>query len=121
MGGGKKTQQGADVLSFSFPPVFFSLCWIVPFDLQCSERRALCNISSTHMAVCVTAKHMGGGGGGAVLATAGRCGSGRREREQSGCRGGSVDVRRRTAALHVGVGSFSLLRLLSGAAVTWAP
>lgn len=37
-----------------------SLCWIVLFDLECSERRALCNISSTHMAVCVTAKHTGG-------------------------------------------------------------
>lgn len=53
-----------------FLSFFLSLCWIVLFDLECSERRALCNISSTHMAVCVTAKHMGGrgssGGGGGV-------------------------------------------------------
>lgn len=45
----KKNQQGA---------IF--LCWIVLFDLECSEKRALCNIFSTHMAVCVTAKHIGG-------------------------------------------------------------
>lgn len=38
----------------------FFLCWIVLFDLECSERRALCNIFSTHMADCVTAKHTGG-------------------------------------------------------------
>lgn len=36
------------------------LCWIVLFDPECSERRALCNIFSTHMADCVTAKHTGG-------------------------------------------------------------
>lgn len=38
----------------------FSLCWIVLFDPECSERRALCNVLSTHMADCVTAKHTGG-------------------------------------------------------------
>ena len=37
------------------------LRWIVPFDLECCERRALCNIFSTHMADCVTAKHTHGG------------------------------------------------------------
>lgn len=37
------------------------LCWIVLFDPECGERRALCNIFSAHMADCVTAKHMGGG------------------------------------------------------------
>lgn len=42
----RKNQQGA-----------ISLCWIVLFDLECSERRALCNVFSTHMANCVTAKH----------------------------------------------------------------
>lgn len=39
---------------------FFFFPSAVLFDLECSERRALCNISSTHMAVCVTAKHTGG-------------------------------------------------------------
>lgn len=55
----KENQQGA---------IF--LCWIVLFDLECSERRALCNVFSTHMAHCVTAKHTGGSGrvgGGEVL------------------------------------------------------
>ena len=46
----KKKQQGA---------IF--LCWIVLFDLECSERRALCNVFSTHMADCVTTKHTRGG------------------------------------------------------------
>lgn len=36
------------------------LCWIVLFDLECSESRALCNVFSTHMADCVTAKRTGG-------------------------------------------------------------
>lgn len=39
---------------------FCFLCWIVLFDLECSERRVLCNVFSTHMADCVTAKHTGG-------------------------------------------------------------
>lgn len=38
----------------------FFLRWIVLFDPECSERRALCNIFSAHMADCVTAKHTGG-------------------------------------------------------------
>lgn len=55
---GKKNQQGTGKKKM----FLLSLCWIVLFDLECSERRALCNISSTHMAVCVTAKHTGGSG-----------------------------------------------------------
>lgn len=54
----------------------FFLCRIVPFDPECSERRALCNIFSAHMADCVTAKHTGGewwrrrrGAGGGVAMT----------------------------------------------------
>lgn len=50
---GKENRQGA---------IF--LCWIVLFDLECSEKRALCNVFSTHMANCVTAKHTGGSGSG---------------------------------------------------------
>lgn len=38
----------------------FFLCWIVLFDPECSERRALCNVLGTHMDDCVTAKHTGG-------------------------------------------------------------
>lgn len=69
----------------SFSPRLLSLCWIVLFDLECSERRALCNISSTHMAVCVTAKHMGGrgssggGGGGGAVVRGGGAGQTRQE------------------------------------------
>lgn len=55
----KKNQRGA---------IF--LCWIVLFDLECSERRALCNVFSTHMADCVTAKHTGG----VVVVVVGCCG-----------------------------------------------
>lgn len=109
--------------SFFLPPRLLSLCWIVLFDLECSERRALCNISSTHMAVCVTAKHMGGEV--AMVAAVALW----REEEGRGRRGrrkevevGSVDgCEGRNAAPRVGVGSFSLLRLLSRATVTWAP
>lgn len=46
----------------------FFLCRIVLFDLERSERRALCNIFGAHMADCVTAKHTGG-----VVATAEGC------------------------------------------------
>lgn len=64
----KRGKKISKELEFFF--LLLSLCWIVLFDLECSERRPLCNISSTHMAVCVTAKHTGGssssgdGGGG---------------------------------------------------------
>lgn len=45
-GGGRKEQ--------------FFLCWMFLFDPEHSERRALRNIFSAHMADCVTAKHTGG-------------------------------------------------------------
>lgn len=48
----------------------FFLCWIVVFDPERSERRALCNFFSAHMADCVTAKHTGG----VVAAAEGCCG-----------------------------------------------
>lgn len=48
----------------------FFLCWIVLFDPERSERRALCNIFSAHMADCVTAKRTGG----VVAAAEGCCG-----------------------------------------------
>lgn len=50
----------------------FFLCWIVLFDPERSERRALCNIFSAHMADCVTAKDTGG----VVVAAEGCCGGG---------------------------------------------
>lgn len=81
--------------------------------------------SSVHMADCVTAKHTGGG----VEVVVGCCGKGRME-------GGQTDKRKETGpwkivvdgrerkknpiAAHIGVGSHSLLRLLSQAAVMWA-
>lgn len=95
-------------LSFFPPRRLLSLCWIVLFDLECSERRALCNISGTHMAVCVTAKHIGGAGVAAVavVLVVGRCGE-RREggrgrlgrRGESGSRGSCRDVRGGTRLL----------------------
>lgn len=48
----------------------FFLCRIVLFDPERSERRALCNIFSAHMADCVTANRTGG----VVAAAEGCCG-----------------------------------------------
>lgn len=67
-GGGGWGSARSGCFFFLSSPRLLSLCWIVLFDLECSERRALCNISSTHMAVCVTAKHMGVCGEVAVVA-----------------------------------------------------
>lgn len=77
------------------------------------------------MAVCVTAKHMGGEVAVAVVVAValwceeeGRGRRGRREEVEVGAVDGCEG---RNAAPHVGVGSFSLLRLRSRADVTWAP
>lgn len=90
----------------------FFFCWIVLFDLECSERRALCNIFSAHMADCVTAKHTGSGGGGGGVLWGGNDSMVDVDLADVGRGvGGSELVR-------VGLWSFPLLRLLSGAALT---
>lgn len=62
-------EEGEEMVGENSKEQFF-LYWIVLFDPECSERRALCNIFSAHMADCVTAKHTGG----VVVAAEGSCG-----------------------------------------------